>query len=118
MSSKLYKIDKDTLVEISSTELEISGATALSIQHIHDATITSSENLPFNITILDKHVPYINQEEFMVVIRERIDVTARGPQETTLNNLGDDIGRENYNKKVPYRPLELPPGFQELKGNN
>jgi len=75
-------------------------------------------NIPFTITILDKHVPYINQEEFMVVIRERIDVTARGPHETTLNNLGDDIGRENYKNKVPYRPLELPPGFQELKGNN
>jgi len=118
MSSKLYKIDKDTLTEISSTRLEFSEATALAIQHIHDATITLSESIPFTITILDKHVPYINEEEFMVVIRERIDVTARGPQDTTLNNLGDDIGRENYNNKVPYRPLELPPGFQELKGNN
>jgi hypothetical protein len=77
-----------------------------------------NSNIPFTITILDKHVPYINQEEFMVVIRERIDVTARGPHETTLNNLGDDICRENYKNKVPYRPLELPPGFQELKGNN
>jgi hypothetical protein len=77
-----------------------------------------SSTIPFSLTILDRNVPHINEPEFMVVTRERIDVTAKGPHETTINNIGDDMGRENYNKKVPYRPLELPPGFQELKGNN
>jgi len=67
MSSKLYKIDKDTLEEVDFIELAFSEATALSIQHIHDpdpltdpsTTITLSESIPFTITILDKHVPYI-----------------------------------------------------------
>ena len=77
-----------------------------------------NSTIPFNITISDRHIPFIMEEEFMVVVRERVDVTTRGPKGKTITNAGNDVGRENYNDKSPYRPVELPQGFQQLKGNN
>ena len=118
MNVKIYKIDKDTLFEIGEETLSASNAQAMSISHVHDSTISNSSTINFTIDIADGHTPYIYEEEFMVVIREKVDATSRGPHDVEITNAGVDIGKPNYNKKVPYRPLELPQGFKELKGRN
>jgi len=69
MSAKIYKIDKDTLAEISSDTLAVSNVQSLAINHVHDSTISDSETINFSINIADGHAPYIFEEEFMVVIR-------------------------------------------------
>ncbi|MFA7219276.1 MAG: hypothetical protein WC119_02070 [Synergistaceae bacterium] len=119
MSAKIYKLDKDTLAEVAVTDLAMDDITMLSIHHVHDSNISSSGIISFSLDISNNlHIPYIEEEEFMVVVRERIDATARGPNDMTINYVGDDIGKENYNEKKPYRPWELPYGFTELKGKN
>lgn len=115
--SKLYKIDKDLSI-VSSKSMASTNVNALTILHTWDGVVSNSTTLNFTIDITSGHVPYINEEEFMIVIRERVDATARGTQDITITNVGEDIGKENYNEKVPYRPWELPQGFTELKGQN
>jgi len=116
MSATIYKINKDSLAEIASQTLLIEDVQSLAIQHVHDGTVTDQGLLPFTLDIAPGYVPQIEQEEFMIVIREKVDATSRGPYDITITNAGDDIGKPNYTKKVPYRPWELPKGFKELKG--
>ena len=116
MSATIYKLDKDTLLEISSQELVLEDIQSFSIQHIHDDnSISDSTTMPFTINVAKGYVPQI-EEEFVIVIRERVDATSRGAHDIAITNSGEDIGKPNYIQKVPYRPLELPQGFIELKG--
>jgi len=41
-------------------------------------------------------------------------MTALGPNGKNITDTGDDLGRGNYKDSVPYRPSDLPPGFNEL----
>jgi len=118
MSATIYKIDKDTLVERASEVLLIEDVQSMSIRHIHDNAVSDQTTLNFTFDIMDMHAPLIEDEEFVVVIREKVDATSRGPHDVTITNVGDDVGKPNYKKKVPYRPWELPQGFRELKGEN
>ena len=118
MGSKIYKFDKVSLTEIDSKVLSVSNVQGMTIQHIFDNSISDAYMIPFYIEIVDGHVPYIEVEESMVVIREKVDATSRGPNDIKITNVGEDIGKFNYKQKVPYRPWELPQGFTELKGQN
>ena len=118
MNAKIYKINKDTLLEMSSDNLSVSNVQSLFIEHVHDNSVSEESTLSFSISIDNGHVPYIKEEEFMIVIREKVDATSRGPHDATITNAGDDVGRFDYNKKTPYRPWELPQGFTELKEEN
>jgi hypothetical protein len=115
MSATIYKFDKDTLAELASTTLLVEDVKSLAIQHIHDNSISDETTLQFTLDITKTHVPTI-EEDFVVVIREKVDATSRGPNDIAITNVGEDVGKPNYKKKVPYRPWELPQGFKELKG--
>ena len=115
MSAKIYKIDKDSLLEISNVISEVSNVSSFAIDHFDSNAVSDEYTLNFEIEIAKGHVPHIYEEEFMVVIREKVDATSRGVNDITITNIGDDIGKPRYNKKVPHRPLDLPPGFRELK---
>ena len=112
--SKLYKLNKDTLAYVDSKTMAISNVQSLIIQHVHDAIAADDSTLNFSIEVAKHHAPYINEEEFMVVIREVVDLSARGPNDITLKNIGKDKGLENYKDSKPYRPIALPEGFKEL----
>lgn len=119
--STLLKIDKDTLLPVGNTNLNISDLNSIEkmiLQHFIDYPIESDNILEFEIDIVDNYVPHLNEEEFVVVIREKVDATAKGPHDVKISNIGKDLGRKNYNEKVPYRPLDLPHGFTELKGED
>jgi hypothetical protein len=115
MSATIYKIDKDTLLEKASQVLFIESIQSISVQHVHDNAISDEALITFEFDIAQGYVPEI-EEEIVVVIRERVDATSRGPHDLKITNVGDDKGKPNYNQKVPYRPWELPQGFTELKG--
>lgn len=115
MSATIYKINKDTLLEVASSSLFVENVQSIGVQHIHDNSISDEALIPFELDISVGYVPEID-EEIVVVIREKVDATSRGPYDITITNVGDDKGKANYNQKVPYRPWELPQGFRELKG--
>ena len=118
MSAKVYKLYKDSLTEVSSKLLNVSNVQILTIQHIHDNSISDEATISFEIEIDRGHVPHIYEEEFMIVLQERVDATSRGVNDVKLTNVDEDLGSYQYNKSVPYRPWELPQGFRELKGKN
>jgi hypothetical protein len=117
MSATIYKINKDTLLEVTSSDIFVEDIKSVAIQHIHDNSVSDESTISFSINVANNYVPEI-QEEMVVVIRERIDATSRGPYDQIINDVGDDVGEGGYTKKVAYRPWELPEGFKELKGQN
>ena len=112
--SLIYKLDKDTLSLVDNKHMAISNVQSLVIQHIHDNSVSDESTLVFSIEVAKHHAPYIEEEEFVVAIREKVDLTARGPYDITLRNIGKDKGWEDYKDSSPYRPMELPEGFREL----
>jgi len=111
MSTGIVKFKKDTLEEIAQKDLFLEYSWDLTISQFYDAYKADSDVLPFEISVAN-HAPYI-EEEIIVVIRERVDLTARGPNDVLIKNIGKDLGGENYIDQKPYRPKELPPGFEE-----
>lgn len=110
MNNKIYKFYKEELNEIDSMDLFVSNAHSLIISQISDADKVSSNTISFTISSGNNHVPYLKEEEIMLVIREKIDLTAHGPN--PVANTSDD------KNQMPYRPSDLPIGFVELKGEN
>lgn len=118
MSAKIHKIDKDNLTEIDSQMLSMDNVTAIMPQHIYDNSISDQILVPFRIDVSKRYVPSIKNEEMMVVVREKVDATAHGTNETIISNIGEDLGKGDYNEGAPYPPWELPQGFKEIKGKN
>jgi hypothetical protein len=113
MTAAIVKFDKDGLWEYGTLQLPIENVFDLTIPMTYDVMVSSSQDLPFLISVAEVHAPYI-EEEMVVVIREKVDLTARGPNDTLIKNIGKDLGGENYIDSTPYRPKELPPGFEEV----
>jgi len=112
MTTAIIKFNKDSLAQIGSQELFIENSWNLTISQFADAVKPYEDVLPFSISVAVEHAPYI-EEEMIVVIREKVDLAAVGPNDVLLKNIGKDNGGENYIDKKPYRPKDLPPGFEE-----
>ena len=111
--NKIVKFSKASLSEIAEKDLFLENSFALSILQDADNTKPYSYSLPFQISVAKIHAPYID-EEIVIVIREKVDLTARGPNDVLVKNIGKDVGGDDYVDKKPYRPKSLPPGFTEL----
>jgi len=116
MKAKILKLDKDNLLINSDVLLDIEYISGLSIGHVDGGIVPDDGELPFSIEVVKNHVPYIKEEEFMIVTKDRIDLAARGINSFVIAERLDDIGGYKYNESAPYAPVELPPGFIELKG--
>jgi len=112
MTTAIIKFNKDTLAQVGNKELFIENSWDLTISQFYDASKPYEDVLPFSISVAEEHAPYV-QEDMVVVIREKVDLSATGPNDILLKNIGKDNGGENYIDKKPYRPKELPPGFEE-----
>ena len=113
MSTYIVKFDKD-LTEIGRMELSIENPVELIVMQYGDCNTKSySFAFPFEISVAKDHAPYV-EEEMVVVIREKVDLTATGPNDVTIKNIGRDLGGDDSVLSTPYRPKDLPPGFQEL----
>jgi len=114
MTTSIVKFSKQDFLTHTSMDLFIEDASELTIVQYADATISTSHTLPFEIPVADTHAPSIDEAEMALVIREKVDLSARGPNDVPVKNAGKDLGGENYIDKKPYRPKTLPPGFQEV----
>ena len=88
------------------------------ISHSIDSIKSNSFSIPFTVSVSKNQTPYINDEEMIISIREKIDFVASGKNYATIKNIGKDIGKEDYKDYVPLRQSDLPNGFIEIKGIN
>jgi len=114
MTIKIHQFSKDTLTEIVNIDTNMSASTGMTISHFASSVKSTKATLPFTIEGTEKHIPYIEDVSFAVVVRKRVDLTAIGPNEKEIKDVGKDVGKYDYADRVPRRPSDLPPGFEEL----
>ena len=112
---QLLKFNKNTFALIDSVSLSMTESEAMTISDYLDSYRNDSCDLPFSIKTSSKQIPFLNEEDFAISVRERVDLTATGPYERTIADENKDIGQHNYKNKSPYRPRALTEGFIELK---
>tara|TARA_R110000824_G_C15232856_1_gene678965 strand:- start:15523 stop:15897 length:375 start_codon:yes stop_codon:yes gene_type:complete len=121
MKNILYKFNKNTLTTVDSETLLTEGAVSLTVNHNAGKTISASNDISFtaqgtgSVSGKNSTVPYINDNSYMTVIRERVDLSARGPDDVRMKNLGKDVGKENYKDSLPAQPRNPFYGFTILK---
>jgi hypothetical protein len=113
MAITIIKFDK-SLSLIDSEAILVSDSMA--IDHYADTIKTAEGEISFQISATNCQIPEIDEVEYAVVIREKVDLTAQGPNDVMIKNRDKDTGNKNYKDHVPYIPVDLPPGFIELKG--
>jgi len=114
MTIKIHKYTKDTLEEEAVATVLMSNSTGMTISHYADSVKSTETTLLFTIESTEKHIPYIEDVEFVVSVRKKVNMVAVGPNEKVIKDVGKDFGKYNYADSVPTRPSDLPPGFEEL----
>ena len=75
----------------------------------------SNQNLTFQISTTNRNLAvHIEDTEFYLVFRKKVNATAIGPHEKRITDIGKDIGKENYKDVVPTTPPVMPNEFREL----
>jgi len=123
MSNSVYKFNYNMLTSggfslVDRIAMDTENSDTIFVSHTIDSVKASNMELPFTIFVSKNPVPYINEEEMVLVIREKVDFAARGPNYVDIKNTGKDIGKEDYKDYVPLRQSDLPSGFIEIKGIN
>ena len=117
MAIKIHRILKDDLTKQDSLDVVLSklpSTCAMTIDHYSYSIKQSCATLNFEVDIVHEFLPYISNIDFAVSVRKEINLTATGPNEKTITDVGADVGEYDYKNSVPTRPTSLPPGFQEL----
>ena len=113
MSIEIVKFNKSLSIIDSETILASDGMT---IDHYSDVIKTAEGEIEFIISPTNCQIPELEDPDYCVVIREKVDLTALGSNELIITDRDKDIGNKNYKNSSPYTPVDLPPGFIELKG--
>lgn len=79
---------------------------SLSIDHYSDVIKDFDYEIPFTFYSTNKQMPHIEDIEFSVVAREKVDLSAYGPNDKEI---------KSSEKNERFIPIDLPPGFVELK---
>jgi len=114
MTIKIHQFNKMSLYEMSSVEVQMANTTSMAISQYADSIKSTEATLPFTVEGGSQHVPYISDIDYSVCIRKKVDMTAIGVNEKRIKDDGKDVGKYDYTNDVPSRPLDLPPGFQQL----
>lgn len=120
---KINKFQMSNLTFISSIDIPLSSSIIFSISNSIDAYqispsfigISNSQTIPFIFSSSKNQIPYIKQEEYSLVIREKVDLSTAGTQERTIADENKDLG-QNGSISYPYKPRGLNANFTELKG--
>jgi hypothetical protein len=107
MPITILKFDK-SLSLIDSESIETSEA--MTLDHYADTIKSAEGEVEFTICATNCQIPEIDDVDYCVVIREKVDLTAQGPNDKIITE------RDKDNNSSPYVPVDLPPGFIELKG--
>ena len=107
MAIEILKFDKSLSLVDSETILVSDG---LTLDQYNDMIKTGEGEIAFLISSSNFQVPTLDEIEYSVVIREKVDMTAQGPHDKEITD------RERINKGSLQAPVDLPPGFTQLKG--
>jgi hypothetical protein len=107
MAIEILKFDKSLSLVDSGTILVSEG---LTIDHYDDIIKTGEGEIEFIISSTNFQIPTLDPIEYSVIIREKVDMTAQGPNEKIITE------RERKNRESLQTPVDLPPGFIQLKG--
>jgi len=116
--TKIHKFSSYNLTDISSLNLFMNNMVGMTMDHTLDCTKQFSNTIAFSITAVNNHIPHIYDEEFVVVVRERVDFRSMGPDYPFVKEQGKDIGQMNYINSSPNPTVGLMAGFEELRRNN
>ncbi len=114
---KLHKLAKTDLSQFTSIQLLMESSNAVSISHWIDEKSSLSTNyidnsltLPFVINAVSSQIPFMDDNEYVMVVREKVNIAESGSKsmETSIISTTD-------NRVSPYTPKTLPPFFKELK---
>lgn len=117
MTIKIHRLLKSDLSRVDTLNVIASGmsnTSGMTISHFAYAPKQTEATIPYAIDIVSEYVPSINSIDFCVVIRTKVDLTAPGINEKTIEGIGNDIGEYDYTDNVPAKPLDLPPGFTQF----
>ena len=117
MTVTIYKFNKDGLFEVSSLDMMMSNSASMTVSHLAGVVKSSEVTLPYIIEGVDRHIPDVEDVEFCIVARKKVDMTATGINENIKKNIGEDVGEYNHTDNVPSPPSDLPPGFTEVYRN-
>jgi len=109
----IHKFTKD-LDYITSLNLTLSNSNGMTISHYACANVSAMNTISFVIEGMETFIPNLEEVDFCVVIRKKVDLTATGPNCEIKQDTGNDNGKYNYRNSVPARPLDLPPDFKEI----
>lgn len=119
---KIHQIAKDDLSIVKSLNIEAigmsSGANGMTVSHYACSMKRTETTIPFVIEGVEEFIPHVNDADFCMVIRKKVNLDAIGPNEQIIKNVGEDVGKYDYTKKVPAIPSDLPPGFVEFYNGN
>ena len=117
MAIKIHIINKEDLAHLDSIDLVQTGLTrtdGMTISQFASNVKSTESTINFEIDIVKEQVPQIDEVEFCLTVRKKVNMTAIGVNGKTRKDIGEDLGKDNYRNNVPARPLDLPNGFTEL----
>ena len=117
MSIKIHIIDKDDLSYLDEIDLIAAGlleTSGMTISHLASNVKSTEATINFEIDIVKENVPVINDVDFCLSIRKKVNMTAIGVNGEIIEDVGEDLGRGGYEDVKPVIPPDLPPGFKEL----
>jgi len=116
----VIRIKKSTL-EIDTAWADEGGANflsspdAFSIDHFSGASTSSDNTLLFTLKPASKQIPFMDEPEFVSVVRQKIDITSTGPDKQEVTDTDYDVGEHDYKGRLPRHRKQLPLGVFELK---
>jgi len=117
MTIKIHRLLKSNLNEqdsINVVHAGMSNTSGMTISHFAYSSKQTMATIPYEIEIMDNHVPSVSDIDFCVVIRTKVDLSASGVNGKTIEDVGNDVGAYNYTDSVPSRMTDLPQGFTQL----
>jgi hypothetical protein len=113
MPIEIVKFNK-SLSLIDDEVIEVSDS--MTIDHYADTIKSAEGEVEFIIYSTNCQIPEIDEVKYSVVIREKVDLTAQGPNDVLIKERDKDNGNKNFKDHKPCIPTDLPPGFIQLKG--
>jgi hypothetical protein len=112
--ARVVVISKNSMEIVALRNVIMSDPEAMSISHYAYSGKSTMATLPFTVNGVSSHIPHILETDFAVSVRQKVDLSACGPNEVLVRHTGDDKGRYDYHDVAPRRPTDLPPGFIEV----
>lgn len=119
--TKILMIDKSSMNIVNQIEIpspDDATIKAIALNNNEGAIGNAEGTISFKIATTKSIVPNINDEEFCIVIREKLNIAEQHKYQNIATFIGKDIGEPSSYKSNPEIPMQENKTFIELKGKN